>query len=172
MVTPKPAVRCKRPRPNHRAVKTHRNYTVEEAARVTGCAKGTIRRWVSSGQLPAMVDQRPYLILGADLRACLNRRRPQQAKLRPHECFCLKCKAPRGPALGMIEFRPLSSTTGNLKALCERCLTVMHKAISRATLTALAMSFDVTEQQVPEHLTDTADPSLNEHLGQEPNANA
>jgi hypothetical protein len=29
--------------PNRRSIKIHRNYTVEEAARVTGCAKGTIR---------------------------------------------------------------------------------------------------------------------------------
>jgi hypothetical protein len=36
--------RSKRSRnPNRRSIKIHRNYTVEEAARVTGCAKVTIR---------------------------------------------------------------------------------------------------------------------------------
>jgi excisionase family DNA binding protein len=42
--------------PNRRSIKIHRNYTVEEAARTTGCAKGTIRRWIKSGALPAITD--------------------------------------------------------------------------------------------------------------------
>lgn len=175
MVAPKShptAGRKRRRRPNHRAVKIHRSYTVDEAARATGCAEGTIRRWVSSGALPAIIDQRPHLILGADLKACLAERRPKGRKLRPHECFCLKCKEPRAPALGMIEFLPLTPTTGNLRALCEQCLTVMYKAISRSTLTALAAIFDVAEQQVPKHLVDTPDPSLNDHFDQEPKADA
>lgn len=159
-------------KPSRRSIKIHRNYTVEEAARVTGCAKGTIRRWVSSGTLPAIVDQRPYLILGEDLRAHLAARRPAKRSLRPHECYCFTCKVPRSPALGMIEFVPLTPTTGNLKALCEQCLTVMHKAIARSALAALAMAFDVTEQQAPRHLVDTADPSLNDNFDQEPKADA
>lgn len=161
-----------RRRPNCRAVKIHRNYTVEEAARVTGCAKGTIRRWVSSGDLPAITTERPYLILGVDLVEFLKARRQKRSKLRPHECFCLKCKAPRAPALGMAEFMPLTASTGNLRALCERCLTVMHKAISRAGLAALAGILEVTEQQGPKHLIDTPEPSSNEHLDQEPTADA
>lgn len=58
-----------KPKPSGRAVKIHRSYTVEEAARATGYAKGNVRRWVSSGLLPALTDQRPHLILGADLDA-------------------------------------------------------------------------------------------------------
>ena len=51
---------------NWRAVKMHRNYTVDEAARVLGRDKGTIRRWIAKG-LPAIKDQKPHLILGTDL---------------------------------------------------------------------------------------------------------
>jgi excisionase family DNA binding protein len=65
---PKQRRRGKRARnPNRRSIKIHRNYTVEEAARVTGCAKGTIRRWIKSGALPAITDRKPNLILGGDL---------------------------------------------------------------------------------------------------------
>jgi excisionase family DNA binding protein len=53
--------------PNRRSIKIHRNYTVEEAARATGCAKGTIRRWIKSGALPAITDRKPNLVLGGDL---------------------------------------------------------------------------------------------------------
>jgi hypothetical protein len=35
-------------KPSRRSIRIHRNYTVEEAARTTGCAKGTIRRWIRS----------------------------------------------------------------------------------------------------------------------------
>lgn len=161
------AARKRKRRPNHRAVKIHRSYTVDEAARVTGCAEGTIRRWIASGALPAIKDMRPHLILGADLKDSLIARRVRRRKLRPHECFCLKCKEPRAPALDMVEFLPLSANTGNLRALCEQCETVMHKAVSRTTLATLTGILEVTEQQVPKHLIDTANPSLNEHLEQE-----
>lgn len=46
-------------KPNRRAIKIHRNYTVEQAASVTGCAKGTIRRWIKSGALPAITNRKP-----------------------------------------------------------------------------------------------------------------
>jgi hypothetical protein len=60
--------RSKRARnPNRRSIKIHRNYTVEEAAHVTGSTKGTIRRWIKSGALPAITDLKPNLILGGDL---------------------------------------------------------------------------------------------------------
>ena len=64
-----------RRKPSARAVKIHRSYTIEGTARVTGCAKGTIRRWVASGELPAITTERPYLILGADLVDFIKARR-------------------------------------------------------------------------------------------------
>jgi len=51
----------------------------------------------------------------------------------------------------MAEFIPLTGSTGNLRALCERCLTLMHKAISRAALPALAGIMELTEQQGLKH---------------------
>lgn len=153
-------------------MKIHRSYTVEEAARATGYAKATVRRWVSSCLLPALTDQRPHLILGADLDGFLRARRRRGHKLRLHQCFCLKCKEPRAPALGMAEYLPLTATTGNLRALCELCLTVMHKAISRADLATLGGILEVTEQQGPKHIMDTSHPSSDAHLDQEPTTDA
>jgi excisionase family DNA binding protein len=161
-----------RHRPDRRRVKIHRNYTVEQAAHVTGCAKGTIRRWIKSGALPAITDRKPHLILGGDLFDCLKARASTRTKLQLHECYCLKCRVPRVPALGIADYVPLSPTTGNLAALCSTCTTIMHKAISLAALAALAGFVEVTVRQASKHLTDTAKPSLNDHLAEEPEPHA
>jgi excisionase family DNA binding protein len=158
--------------PNRRSVKIHRNYTVEEAAHVTGSAKGTIRRWINSGALPAITDRKPNLILGGDLFDYLKARATSGPKLQLKECYCLKCRAPREPALGMADYVPLTPTTGNLRALCSICTTVMHKAVPLNALAALADILDVTVQQAGKHITDTAKPSLNDHLVGEPETHA
>ena len=171
---PKQQLRRKRSarNPNRRSIKIHRNYTVEEAARATGCAKGTIRRWIKSDALPAITDRKPNLILGGDLFDYLKARATSGPKLRLNECYCLKCRAPREPALGMADYVPLTPTTGNLRALCSTCTTVMHKAVPLAALAELAGILDVTAQQASQRLTDTAKPSLNDHLAREPETHA
>ena len=52
--------------PNHRLVKIHRSYTVEEIASLFGIHKNTVRGWVKAG-LPTCDNKRPMLILGHDL---------------------------------------------------------------------------------------------------------
>ena len=60
--------------PNHRRVKVHRSYTVEEIAGLFGIHKNTVRAWVKAG-LPTCDNKRPVLILGRDLIAFLQARR-------------------------------------------------------------------------------------------------
>jgi hypothetical protein len=72
----------------------------------------------------------------------------------------------------MADYVPLSSTTGNLRALCGICTTVMHKAIPLAALAGLAGIVNVTVQQASNHLKDTAKPSLNDHFVREPETHA
>ena len=54
---------------NHRLVKIHRNYTVEEIAKLFGIHKNTVRNWVKDG-LATIDDKRPMLILGHELVPC------------------------------------------------------------------------------------------------------
>ena len=156
-----------RRKPLRLRIKLHRNYTVEEAAVVTGCAKGTIRRWIRTGALPALTDQKPHLILGGDLLDYLKARGKRGPQLKPHECYCLKCRAPREPALALAEYLPLTPTTGNLRALCSVCTTVMHKAVNWATLRSLAGILDVTMPQATQHILDMPYPSLDDHFPKE-----
>lgn len=137
-------------RPNWRRIKSHRNYTVEEAARALGHCRGTIRRWLKNG-LPAIRDQRPALILGTDLIDYLKARRAPKQTCKLDQCFCLRCRAPRRPAFAAVEYRPVTSTSGNLRALCEVCSAVMHKRVSAARLQVLRATLDVTVTRPPEH---------------------
>lgn len=120
-------------RSNRRAIKLHRNYTVDDAARALGVAKGTVRRWIKNG-LPAIIDRKPILILGGDLIDYLDSRASSRKPCQLDECFCFSCREPRKPAFGMAEFIPITATGGNLRALCAECSTIMHKRVQRRRL--------------------------------------
>lgn len=153
-------------RPTSRRVKRHRNYTVDDVARITGVCKGSVRRWLKAG-LPALSDRRPILILAEDLVAFLDGRRRDPIRCKPHECYCFSCRRPRAAAFNAVEVVPLSPTSGNLRALCETCLTLMHKRISLAKLEALRAILDVTIMQAGEHISEMKKPCLNGHLTKE-----
>jgi hypothetical protein len=155
-----------RRRRDRRSIKLHRNYTIDQAARALTVARGTVRRWIKDG-LPVLTDQRPHLILGPDLIDYLGTRAPAKQSCRPHECYCFSCRRPKGPAFGCIEFFPITSTSGNLLALCETCATVMHKRLSTTKLDALRAVVDVTIRQADKHIADSANPCLNDQLRHE-----
>jgi excisionase family DNA binding protein len=157
--------------PNWRGVNRHRSYTVDEAARARGVAKGTVRRWLKSG-LPAISDRKPLLILGDDLAQFLEGRQAAKQTCKLNECFCFSCRAPRVPAAGMADFIPLSSTSGNLRALCSACTGVMHKRVSLAKLPELCAILDVTIMQARERIREMTNPSTNDHLPREPKTHA
>ena len=54
-------------RVNARRVKIHRSYAVDEAARLLGVHKNTVRSWIKRG-LPTVDNRRPILILGGASR--------------------------------------------------------------------------------------------------------
>ena len=55
---------------------------------------------------------------------------PKRHKMRPDELYCLRCKCPRKPAFGDVDFTPDKQKSGLLTALCEECSTVTNKRIS------------------------------------------
>lgn len=155
-------------KPNWRGIKSHRNYTVDEIARKLGLSKGTVRRWIKSGELAAITDKRPTLVLGADLVAFYKHRTKPKQKCRRNECYCVKCRTPRIPAENMVDYVPITLISGNLRGLCPECCTLVHRRIALASLPALEGIFEVTIQQADEHLMDSINPSTNDNFGKEP----
>lgn len=152
-----------RSRPNRRAVKLHRSYTVEEASRVLGVAKGTVRRWLKIG-LPAISDRKPILILGGDLSDFLEARARPRTKCGPAECYCFKCRQPRAAAAGIADFIPLTPKGGNLRALCDTCGTLMHRHVSGAQLKALQAVLDVSITEPSARIGERPSARLNDHF--------
>ena len=132
-----------RTRFNPHRVKIHYSYTVDEIARSLNTHKNTVRAWLRGG-LEAIDDRRPLMVQGKVLRAFLELKRTAgRCSCPPGTLYCLKCRAPRKPALGMIDFVPRSSESGNVRALCEQCGTLMHRAANSERLHLLMPNSEV-----------------------------
>jgi len=146
---------------NPRLAKLHRSYSVEEAALALGVHKNSVRSWIKAG-LPTIGKSRPTLMLGSELRYWLEKRR--KAAKRPcgaGRFYCFKCREPREPALAMIEYKPMTTVSGNLSALCGDCGTVMHRRTRKDRIGAVMPNLDVQIREVSASLIERASPSPN-----------
>lgn len=147
--------------PNPRLAKIHRNYTVEEVASRYKVHRNTVRRWIRQG-LPTCDARRPLLILGADLSAFLTRKRTQNKRpCKPGEIYCVRCRVPRSPALGMAEYQPLTPTGGNLIALCPACEGMIYRRVNFSKLGLLRGNLDITLPEALRHIDESCQPSVN-----------
>ncbi|KAA0921024.1 helix-turn-helix domain-containing protein [Aquicoccus porphyridii] len=130
-------------RPNPRAIKAARTYTIEEAAQTLGVTTGTIRSWVKSG-LPLMRSRRPFLILGDDLRGFLeDRAKRRKAPLQPDQLRCFTCKVGRTPMGLMVDCIPQTPKTARLLGLCEVCGGTCNLMISQTKIDHYSQIFEV-----------------------------
>jgi hypothetical protein len=150
--------------PNPRLAKIHRSYIVEEVAQLYGVHRNTVRQWVRQG-LPLCDDRRPILILGVDLAAFLTRKRASNKRpCKAGEIYCVRCRTPQSPALGMADYEPLTATGGNLIALCPTCGGMMYRRVNRARLSAVAGSLEVRFTRGQERIDESYNPSVNSDL--------
>jgi hypothetical protein len=150
--------------PNHRLVKIHRNYKVEEIADLFGFHKNTVRGWVRTG-LPTSDDKRPMLILGRDLASFLQARRAKNKQTcRPGEIYCVRCRRPKFPWGAVAECRPVTETVGNLTAICPDCECIINRRVSLAKLGQIRGRMDITFPQAQPHIDDSNHPTVNSDL--------
>ena len=128
---------------NPNLAKMHRNYTVEEVASLFGVHKNSVRAWIKAG-LPVCDARRPVLILGLDLRDYLTgKRRERKRRCGADELYCLRCREPRSPAEGMVDYIPMTAATGRLNALCPVCTAVMNRYVGAKGLDKIRVKLDV-----------------------------
>lgn len=108
-----------------RRIRGHLTYTVAEAAQATGSHRNTVRHWLKSG-LSALDDRQPALIKGRTLKAFIDGRSADRRQpCGPGRMYCLKCRAPKIPAFGEVEYEPKSEKSGRLIGLCPDCATLI-----------------------------------------------
>jgi hypothetical protein len=147
--------------PNPRLVKLHRSYTVEEVATRLGVHKNTVRHWLRQG-LSAIDGNRPIVILGQSLAAFLQtRRQANKQKCAPAEIFCVRCRIPVIPAGGMVDYLPITVTSGNLRGICPRCETLIHRRASLVRAKSLNGILDVVMPQAETRIREGLTPSVN-----------
>jgi hypothetical protein len=151
----------KRRYPNHRLVKIHRSYTVEEIATLFGVHKNTVRNWVKNG-LATVDDKRPMLILGFVLLNFLkDRRTKNKQKCKPGELYCVRCRSPKRPAGDMADYVPINNKIGNLVAICSDCDAIMNRHVSLAKIEQVRGKIDISFPVALRHIIDRANPAVN-----------
>ena len=148
-------------RVNPNLVKVNRSYTVGELAARLGVHENTIRHWPDEG-LDPIDRRRPMLFRGEDVRAFLSKRKAsRKTPCPPGTFYCFRCRKPREPALGMVEYLELKPGTGNLGAMCEACGTIMHRRARRTGLAVVMPGIDIQIREAPSRLVGSSNPSLN-----------
>lgn len=149
---------------NHRLVKIHRNYTVEEIADLLGVHKNTVRTWMKVG-LPLIEQRRPHLIHGQHLADFLRvRRNKNKQTCLPGEIYCVRCRAPKVPAGDMVDYQSETEKLGMLKAICPECHGIMNRRVSIAQLMQVG-KLAITVMKAKERLTNCSEPNVNSDSG-------
>jgi len=150
--------------PNHRRVKIHRSYSVEEIARLLGAHKHTVRAWVKAG-LPTCDNRRPTLICGPDLISFLQARLTKNKRpLKPGEIYCVRCRAPKIPWAEIVNYQPATEKLGNLTAICPDCESMMNRRVSLANLEQVRGKLDITFPQALQRVSESNEPTVNSDL--------
>jgi len=144
--------------PIHR-IRYRHAYSIVEVTELLGVHKNTVRKWMRGG-LAAMDNTRPILIHGSELKGyLLNKRSSAKSPCKPHEFYCLKCRAPRKPWGGVVDVTIRSASLFNIHAICEVCDTAIHKAAGVVKLIEMLKTLRIQQVQ-PRHIIETLPPSL------------
>jgi hypothetical protein len=144
-----------------RRVRAQLTYTVAEAARATATHRNTIRHWLKSG-LEAVDCRQPTLIKGATLKDFIQAKRAgRRQPCGPGRIFCLKCREPKRPAFGEVEYESDNGKLGRLVGLCPDCGTIILRRTSARKVHHAAGDLVILFRRGVEHLNERGDPSPN-----------
>jgi Helix-turn-helix domain len=153
--------------PSPRRIKVHRNYSIEEIARILKVHKNTVRRWTKNG-LSAINDKsRPRLYLGPELKRFLGERQVQTRRpCPPGHMYCFRCREPKSPVHGEADLLPLTAEMASLCGMCQ-CGTLMYRRVSRRTLHRATSTLTVTVPKAPLRIGGLPSPIVNGDLIEE-----
>lgn len=152
---------------NYRLVKIHHNYSVEEIARLCGKHKNTVRAWLKNGLHP--IDKsRPVLVHGQVLAAFLKGRRTAgKCPSPPGHFYCVKCRAPKPPADGVVIVQAISDKVSNVSAVCPTCGGTMYRRASNHRLEEFGVDLGGALPKVAPRISETTNLSLNCNFDEE-----
>ena len=146
---------------NPRAVKLHQSYSVPELAACLGVHKNTVGHWQRDGLKP-IDGRRPALFQGTIVRAFLSARNASRKRpCSPGTLYCFRCREPRPPAPGIVYFLSINSKSGNIRAICATCETVMHRRTSKDALATILPGCVIQFVEALPRLSGSPPPSLN-----------
>jgi hypothetical protein len=150
-----------RRRLNPNVVKLNRTYDASQLAACCGVHKNTVLNWRKAGLEP-IDNSKPIVFHGSTVREFLKKRNAQRKQPSgPGRLYCFRCREPRRPALGFVEYVPLTASFGNLKAFCETCETIMHRKVRGAALASTMPDIDVQFTEASLRLIGSPPSSLN-----------
>lgn len=129
-----------------RGIGKNRHYTYEQASDALGLSVQTIRAWKGLG-LAVMTDTRPHVIVGEDLIAFVLSRRKPTVRPAPDQFRCFTCQTLTRPLEGIVFYTPLTSTRGNLEAICERCEEPVFKFAGERRLSELGRTLEIVRSK-------------------------
>jgi hypothetical protein len=146
---------------NPNLIKVHRTYDVFELAACCGVHKNTVLHWRDAGLAP--IDAiKPILFHGAIVREFLRARNAARKRpCGPGKLYCFRCRTPRAPAFGLLEYVPITAKSGNVRAFCETCEAIMHRRVPLSAMAVTMPNLDVQFSERPLRLVGDVSPSVN-----------
>lgn len=147
--------------PDPRLAKIHRTYAIDEIARLYDVHRNTVRAWIKAG-LKAIDDRRPLLVQGAVLAEFLRaRRKARRRPCGPAEIYCVRCRQPRRPAGGAVEYRVMTPKGGNLVGTCPACRAGLFRRVASARLAEVLGDLRIAPMEHQQHIAERPSPSVN-----------
>lgn len=148
-----------------RRIKRLRTYDVGQAAKATGATPGTVRHWHKNG-LEAVPGHWPLIFRGVEIIEFFKKRNTaRKQRCGPGRIYCLRCRAPKTPALGMVDYRPDTPKRGMLTGLCPDCGGLIYRRSSPDNWKAAVGNLEVSMPSAESRLAETDEPNSNDNSG-------